>query len=291
MKVLARGSVRVYDVRGEYQLQVQALEPLGKGSLQQAFEELKEKLGREGLFDAQRKRPLPVLPRRIGVVTSPTGAVIRDILRVLAVALCEPLGPRLPGPRPGRGCRRRGGPRHRRAQSPRATSMSSSWLGAAAPSRTCGPSTKRSWPGPSSPHASRPSRPWATRPISPSPTSSPTCVLRRPPRQPSVWSRPRPSFRIASSSVAERLISATRLRAGGVSPPTAGRLRCAGLRSRARASSHPRSVDRRARPAAGRGTSHRLRACRGDACVTLPSGSMRSGSSGSSKPDANGSLA
>ena len=59
------------------------LEPLGKGSLQQAFEELKEKLGKEGLFDAARKRPLPMLPRRIGVVTSPTGAVLRDILRVL----------------------------------------------------------------------------------------------------------------------------------------------------------------------------------------------------------------
>jgi exodeoxyribonuclease VII large subunit len=59
------------------------LEPLGKGSLQQAFEELKEKLEREGLFAQARKRPLPMLPRRIGVVTSPTGAVLKDILRVL----------------------------------------------------------------------------------------------------------------------------------------------------------------------------------------------------------------
>ncbi len=83
MKVLARGGVRVYPPRGEYQLSVEALEPLGKGSLQQAFEELKEKLEKEGLFDATRKRPLPMLPRRIGVVTSPTGAVLRDILRVL----------------------------------------------------------------------------------------------------------------------------------------------------------------------------------------------------------------
>jgi exodeoxyribonuclease VII large subunit len=83
MKVLARGSVRVYPPRGEYQVAVQALEPLGKGSLQQAFEELKERLEKEGLFDPARKRPLPMLPRRIGVVTSPTGAVIRDILRVL----------------------------------------------------------------------------------------------------------------------------------------------------------------------------------------------------------------
>jgi exodeoxyribonuclease VII large subunit len=83
MKVLARGSVRLYPPRGEYQLSVQALEPLGKGSLQQAFEDLKAKLGKEGLFDAARKRPLPMLPRRVGVVSSPTGAVIRDVVRVL----------------------------------------------------------------------------------------------------------------------------------------------------------------------------------------------------------------
>jgi exodeoxyribonuclease VII large subunit len=83
MKVLARGSVRVYPPRGDYQLTAQVIEPLGKGSLAQAFEELKEKLEKEGHFDPGRKRPLPVLPRRIGVVTSPTGAVIRDILRVL----------------------------------------------------------------------------------------------------------------------------------------------------------------------------------------------------------------
>jgi exodeoxyribonuclease VII large subunit len=83
MHVLARGGLRVYPPRGEYQISVQVLEPLGKGSLAQAFEELKEKLEKEGLFEPARKRSLPVLPRRIGVVTSPTGAVIRDILRVL----------------------------------------------------------------------------------------------------------------------------------------------------------------------------------------------------------------
>jgi exodeoxyribonuclease VII large subunit len=83
MKVLARGGVRLYAPRGEYQLSVEALEPLGKGSLQQAFEELKERLQKEGLFDPARKRPLPLLPRRIGLVTSPQGAVVRDFLRVL----------------------------------------------------------------------------------------------------------------------------------------------------------------------------------------------------------------
>lgn len=83
MHVLARGSLRVYPPRGDYQVSVQVLEPLGKGSLAQAYEELKEKLDKEGLFAQERKRPLPLLPRRIGVVTSPTGAVLRDILRVL----------------------------------------------------------------------------------------------------------------------------------------------------------------------------------------------------------------
>ena len=83
LQVLARGSIRVYPPRGSYQISVQVLEPRGKGSLAQAFEELKERLDREGLFAADRKRALPLLPRRIGVISSPTGAVIRDILRVL----------------------------------------------------------------------------------------------------------------------------------------------------------------------------------------------------------------
>jgi exodeoxyribonuclease VII large subunit len=84
MKVLARGQVRVYAPRGEYQISVDLIEPLGKGSLQQAFEDLKERLSREGFFDEARKKRLPMLPKRIGVVTSPGGAVIRDILRVLS---------------------------------------------------------------------------------------------------------------------------------------------------------------------------------------------------------------
>ncbi|MBV8808357.1 MAG: exodeoxyribonuclease VII large subunit, partial [Acidobacteriaceae bacterium] len=81
--VLARGSLEVYEARGEYQLIVDRLEPQGAGALQLAFEQLKKKLAAEGLFDAERKRPLPKLPQRIGVVTSPAGAVIRDILQVL----------------------------------------------------------------------------------------------------------------------------------------------------------------------------------------------------------------
>lgn len=81
--VLARGRIDVYEARGEYQLMVESLEPQGHGALQFAFEQLKKKLAEEGLFDAERKRPLPLFPRRIGIVTSPTGAVIRDILHVL----------------------------------------------------------------------------------------------------------------------------------------------------------------------------------------------------------------
>ena len=84
LAVLARGHIDVYEARGEYQLQVEALEPQGHGALQFAFEQLKKKLAAEGLFDAARKRPLPRLPQRIGIVTSPTGAVIQDLLNVLA---------------------------------------------------------------------------------------------------------------------------------------------------------------------------------------------------------------
>jgi len=83
MHVVARGRISLYEVKGEYQLVVDALEPQGLGALQAAFEQLKRRLQAEGLFDANRKRPLPVLPRRIGVVTSIDGAALRDILRVL----------------------------------------------------------------------------------------------------------------------------------------------------------------------------------------------------------------
>jgi exodeoxyribonuclease VII large subunit len=82
--VLARGRIDVYEPRGEYQLQVELLEPQGLGALQLAFEQLKKKLAGEGLFAAERKRPLPRFPRRIGIVTSPRGAAIADMVQVLA---------------------------------------------------------------------------------------------------------------------------------------------------------------------------------------------------------------
>jgi exodeoxyribonuclease VII large subunit len=81
--VIARGRLDVYDARGEYQLIVEHLEPQGFGALQFAFEQLKKKLAAEGLFDNGRKRPLPKYPRRIGLVTSPSGAVIQDMLNIL----------------------------------------------------------------------------------------------------------------------------------------------------------------------------------------------------------------
>lgn len=82
-KLLVQGEVTVYESRGQYQLVVRALELQGLGALQAAFERLKRKLQAEGLFAAERKRPLPKFPRRIGLVTSPTGAAIRDVLHVL----------------------------------------------------------------------------------------------------------------------------------------------------------------------------------------------------------------
>ena len=84
LRVLVRGRISVYEQRGQMQLVAETMEPVGAGSLQLAFEQLKERLKAEGLFDAGRKRPLPAFPRAVGIVTSPTGAVIRDFLNIVA---------------------------------------------------------------------------------------------------------------------------------------------------------------------------------------------------------------
>jgi exodeoxyribonuclease VII large subunit len=84
LHVLVRGRVSVYEQRGQMQLVAETMEPVGAGSLQLAFEQLKERLKSEGLFDAERKQPLPAFPRTVGIVTSPTGAVIRDFLNIVA---------------------------------------------------------------------------------------------------------------------------------------------------------------------------------------------------------------
>src|ERR1700674_5822015 len=83
LQVLVRGRITVYEDRGELQISAEYLEPKGAGSLQVAFEQLKAKLEAEGLFDASRKKAIPTLPRRIGIVTSPQAAALRDILNIL----------------------------------------------------------------------------------------------------------------------------------------------------------------------------------------------------------------
>jgi exodeoxyribonuclease VII large subunit len=84
LKVVVTGRITVYEVRGSYQIDVHSIRPLGAGELQIAFEQLKEKLRGEGLFDRERKRPMPILPERIGFVTSPTGSVLHDMRTILA---------------------------------------------------------------------------------------------------------------------------------------------------------------------------------------------------------------
>ncbi|MCC8362007.1 exodeoxyribonuclease VII large subunit [Lysobacter sp. A6] len=84
LRVLARGRLTLYEARGDYQLILDSLEEAGEGALRRAFEELKQKLTAEGLFDTERKRPLPAFVRRLAVVTSPSGAAVRDVLSVLS---------------------------------------------------------------------------------------------------------------------------------------------------------------------------------------------------------------
>ncbi len=84
MEIILRGRVTVYEPRGEYQITCEMMEPVGAGALQKAYEQLKEKLRLEGLFDPAKKRPLPLLPRHIAIVTSPTGAAIQDMMNVLS---------------------------------------------------------------------------------------------------------------------------------------------------------------------------------------------------------------
>jgi exodeoxyribonuclease VII large subunit len=83
LHIICRGRVSLYERRGEYQLILDHIEPKGVGALQIAFEQLKNRLEEEGLFDEERKRPLPLVPRRIGMVTSPSGAAIRDMLQII----------------------------------------------------------------------------------------------------------------------------------------------------------------------------------------------------------------
>lgn len=84
MEVIVRGRISVYEPRGSYQILCETMEPVGAGALQKAFEQLKQKLKLEGLFDAERKNPIPHFPQHVAIVTSPTGAAIRDVLNILS---------------------------------------------------------------------------------------------------------------------------------------------------------------------------------------------------------------
>src|SRR5690606_8890575 len=88
MHVQARGRVSLYEQRGDYQFILDYIEEAGEGALRRKFEVLKAKLAAEGLFNVEHKRPLPKLPRRIGIITSPTGAAVRDVLHVLKRRFC-----------------------------------------------------------------------------------------------------------------------------------------------------------------------------------------------------------
>jgi exodeoxyribonuclease VII large subunit len=83
LHVTVRGSISVYEARGEYQFYVEHVDPVGLGALQLAFEQLKKRLDAEGLFDPERKKPLPILPQCVGLITSPSGAAVRDIVHIL----------------------------------------------------------------------------------------------------------------------------------------------------------------------------------------------------------------
>jgi exodeoxyribonuclease VII large subunit len=138
LHIACRARLTVYTPRGDYQLIIDRVEPRGLGALQKAFEQLKAKLQAEGLFDEGHKKPIPFLPKRIGVITSPTGAVIRDILQVtgrrfpavsILIAPVRVQGPEAPPEITS--CR------------DSVTSMSSSWPGEEVPWRICTPSIRK----------------------------------------------------------------------------------------------------------------------------------------------------
>ena len=145
MKVIAGGRIAVFPRDGAYQLYCTSLTPEGVGDLHVAFEQLKLKLQAEGLFARERKQALPRFPHRIAIITSSAGAALHDMLRILSVYR----GPRLRRRSPGR------------SATPTAGSWptSSSPDAAAAPWRTCGPSTTNAWPAPLPIRIFRSSRP------------------------------------------------------------------------------------------------------------------------------------
>ena len=163
LEVICQGRLDVYAPRGSYQLIIERIEPKGIGALELALRQLREKLAREGLFDAERKRPLPRFVRRVAVVTSPTGAAIHDFLQVL--------GRRRHGPTcwsSPRECRAKGPPP--KSPPPLPSPIVCRWPStvwwspaAAAVWRTFGRSMKKRWCGQSSPRGCRSSPPSAMK--------------------------------------------------------------------------------------------------------------------------------
>ena len=139
MKVVAFGRVTVFPRDGQYQLYCSQLTPDGVGELHIAFEQLKEKLYREGLFDQAHKKPIPRFPKRIALITSAAGAAVRDMLRILGarwpLAEAAVIPVRVQG-----------------AEAPGELCAAIAWANR---HRICGPSTTRGWPGPSTPRRFR----------------------------------------------------------------------------------------------------------------------------------------
>ena len=226
LHVVARGRISVYDPKGEYQIVCEHMEPQGLGALQLAFEQLKKKLAAEGLFDQARKRPLPALPRRIGIVTSIDGAALRDIIRVLRRRYPNAHLVIAPARVQGEGAarevahalrqivphrrRRRHHRRARRRLARRPVGVQRRGRGA----------RHRRLAGAGHLRAS------ATKPTSPSPTSSPTCARRRRRRPPSSSSAARTSSSatsIASASGSTRRCDASPAPAGSAAARAARR--------------------------------------------------------------------
>ena len=181
-KVLVRARIGLYEPRGEYQLVIDHMEDSGLGALKRQFEELSAKLAAEGLFAPERKRALPMIPKRIGVITSPTGAAIRDILHVLArrfaavPVLIYPVAVQGAAAAAEIAAAVRG-------QAVVPSAMCSFWRAAGARSRICGPSMMRRWPARSSPRPFPSSAALAMKLTLPL-RISPPMSARRPRRQP-----------------------------------------------------------------------------------------------------------
>ncbi len=143
LRVLARGRLTLYEARGEYQMVLDHMEEAGEGALRRAFEELKARLAAEGLFDDDRKRPLPLHARRIAVITSPTGAAVRDVLSVLARRFPLVEVDVLPVPVQGEAAAAQIRDDAAAGRCLRALRRDRCWHAAAARWKTCGPSTTK----------------------------------------------------------------------------------------------------------------------------------------------------